>query len=103
MTGGVKHDQGKPPVSLISVSAILEEARVLGFGAKKYDEDNWRGGISYRRILDAVLRHVLAIADGEDQDPESGLLHAAHARCGLGFLIEYYSTHPEMDDRHTSE
>lgn len=97
---GNKFDQGKPRIELIPRSALLEEAAVLTFGAQKYDDDNWRGGMAWRRLIGAALRHTLAFADGEDLDPESGLSHLAHARCCLGFLIEYTSTHTELDDRY---
>lgn len=85
----MKFDSGKPPISLIPRSAIEAEARVLGFGAEKYGRDNWRKGMSWSRVVDAIQRHALAIADGELTDPESGEPHAAHIRAGCGFLIEY--------------
>lgn len=101
--GGVKHDTGKAPVSLIPRSAIQAEAEVLAFGARKYAAHNWRGGMKWSRLIDATLRHVMAFNDGEDVDPESGLSHLAHARTNLGFLIEYLQSHPELDDRYKRE
>ena len=98
--GGTKYDNGKPPIGLIPRSAIEEEALVLAFGAEVYGADNWRGGFAWRRLIDAALRHVFAIADGEDYDPDSGLLHAAHARCMLGFLIEHIKGGLGTDDRY---
>ena len=97
-----KHDLGKAPLSLIPVSALLEEAAVMGYGEKKYGRDNWRNGMHWSRALDAAQRHILAFQDGEDFDPETGLHHLAHARCNMAFLIEYALTHPELDDRHKS-
>ena len=102
-TDAKKFDTNKAPISLIPTSAILEEAKVLAFGAEKYDKHNWRNGLEFSRVIDAALRHTLALTEGEDIDPESGLLHAAHARCCLAFLIEYYNTHPELDDRYKNE
>lgn len=100
---GTKYDSGKPPLSLIPRSAIEAEGRVLAFGAKKYAPDNWRKGFAWRRLIDAALRHVYAVADGEDRDPETGELHAAHARCMLGFLIEHQVSGLGVDDRHTAK
>ncbi len=100
LTEGVKHDQGKPPISLINRRALEEEARVMAFGATKYAAHNWRKGILASRLLDAALRHILAYADGENVDPETGLSHLAHARCCLAFQIELEHTHPNLDDRH---
>lgn len=98
-TAGVKFDAGKPPLSLIPKSALDQEALVLGFGAAKYGRNNWRKGIAWSRLIDATLRHITAFNEGEDFDPETGLSHLAHARCGLAFLIEYSETHKELDDR----
>lgn len=93
---GVKHDQGKPQLSLIPRSALIAEAHVMGFGAEKYGRDNWKHGLHYTRLIDAALRHILAYNDGEDNDPETGLSHLAHARCCLGMLID---TPGQWDDR----
>lgn len=97
---GVKNDTGKPPVSLIYPPAVLEEARVMGFGAQKYAAHNWRKGMAHTRLSDAAMRHVLAWVSGEDLDPESGLSHLAHARCCLGILMGLIDLHPELDDRY---
>lgn len=101
ISGAAKHDDGKPPLGMIPRSALIEEAYVMGFGAEKYDRDNWRKGMAWSRLIDASFRHLAAFNDGEDFDPETGLHHLAHARCCMAFLIEYMTTHPELDDRHT--
>jgi hypothetical protein len=96
---GRKNDTGKARIGLISDFALWQEARVMTFGAQKYAAHNWRGGISWSRLIDACLRHIHAFNSGEDMDPETGLSHLAHARCCLGFLLEYTQTHKELDDR----
>jgi hypothetical protein len=97
---GLKHDQGKAPMSLIDRHALEQIASVLGFGAQKYAAHNWRGGIAYSRLLDAAMRHLYAFADGEDLDPESGLPHVAHAGCCIVFLLGMMNARPDMDDRY---
>lgn len=101
--GGVKYDNGKPRLGLIPRSALEAEATVLGFGADKYGVYNWRKGMDWMRLVDAALRHIYAFADGETFDPESGEHHLAHARCCLGFLIEYSQSHPEGDNRYANQ
>lgn len=96
---GIKHDAGKPPMSLLDRHALEAIAAVLGFGAQKYAAHNWRGGLAYSRLLDAALRHLYAFADGEDNDPESGLSHVAHAGCCIVFLLGMIEHMPELDDR----
>jgi hypothetical protein len=100
-----KDDQGKPPLSLIPRTALWAEARVMAHGADKYGRDNWRGGMSWSRLIDAALRHITAFADGEDIDNGeggTGESHLANARCCLAFLIEYMEYELGEDDRHTT-
>lgn len=96
---GIKHDAGKPSISLIPVEAILEEAKVFDFGAKKYTKHNFRLGMDHSRVLDAAMRHILAIINGEDIDPESGLPHFAHARACLGMYAYFKINNVGLDDR----
>lgn len=98
--GGRKDDDGKPPISLIPRSAVLAEAEVLAYGAKKYNAHNWRKGMRWSRPGDAALRHLLAWLDGEDVDQESGLPHLAHVRANAGFLLDYAQTGAGEDDRY---
>lgn len=100
---GIKHDQGKVQAELLSPTAMLEIAKVMSFGAGKYGPHNWRGGIAWSRVLGASLRHIFAYLSGEDKDPETGLSHLAHAGCCIMFLLEYETTHKELDDRYKNE
>jgi Domain of unknown function (DUF5664) len=99
MAGGMKHDQDKPQMELISSTWIEGVAAVLTFGAKKYAAHNWRKGIAQSRLLGATLRHLFAYSRGEDLDPETGLCHLYHASCCIMFASELRITHPELDDR----
>lgn len=97
---GIKYDQEKPDLSLLSPIALVKIAEVMTFGKKKYGSHNWRGGIAWSRVVAASLRHVLAWLGGQDKDPETGLSHLAHAGCCIMFLLEFEITKPELDDRH---
>lgn len=101
-THGTKHDKSKAPMSLIPQSALYEVAEVFGFGAKKYGPHNWRGGLEWSRLSDALLRHVNAWIDGEELDPESGKSHLAHAACNLLMLLESQQKQLGEDDRYKS-
>jgi hypothetical protein len=57
---GTKHDRGKLPMHLLSTRAMKGTAAVLRFGANKYGDRNWEGGIKYSRIYGALLRHITA-------------------------------------------
>lgn len=97
---GLKYDTGKPPLDLLSTVALLETAKVMDFGKRKYNAHNWRNGLEWSRVLGAALRHLTAFNAGEDLDPETGLSHLAHASCCVMFLLEYQVTHKELDDRY---
>lgn len=100
MSEGLKYDGDKPPLGLLSTTALWDTASVLGYGRKKYAAHNWRKGIEWQRCIDAAMRHLTAFNAGEDIDPESGLPHLAHAACEVMFLQEFAYTHPELDDRY---
>jgi len=86
---GQKHDSAKPRMDLIPPLMEMEVARVLTFGAEKYSANNWRQVPDLQqRYIAAAKRHINAIQQGEEIDPESGLRHAAHAVCCLMFIGE---------------
>lgn len=100
---GIKFDDGKPLMSLLDSNALTEMAKVLSFGAEKYDRHNWRKGITYSRLIDAALRHMIAFNGGEDLDPESNLSHVAHASCCLMFLLWMIENRCDLDDRYDDD
>ena len=77
-TGG---QRGQKPAQLgaLAALALLEVGKVAGFGATKYSTFNFVRGYAWRLSLDANVRHLLEFWNGEDRDPEFGLLHTAHA------------------------
>lgn len=86
---GIKYDNDKPEYGLLPPFALEETVKVLTFGAKKYDRDNWRKlDDLHNRYFNAAQRHLWAIKRGETHDPETGMHHAAHAMCCLLFLLE---------------
>lgn len=98
-TTGVKYDGEKPDMSLLSSVAIFKVAEIMTFGKKKYSANNWRGGITYSRLLAAALRHIFLYLGGESKDPETGKSHLAHAMCCLMMILEFEDTRPDLDDR----
>lgn len=101
-TGGRK---GQKPerFDLIPMDALEEVARVYGWGARKYADDNWLRGYKWRLSLGALLRHVARFMVGEDRDPESGLLHVAHAAWHCLTLATFIMRSLGTDDRGTSK
>lgn len=97
---GRKDDQDKLPMHLIDVDALEGMVRVLQFGMNKYSANNWKGGISYTRLIGAALRHTFAILRGQDLDPESGEPHVDHLQCCAHFLSFMMKNRKDLDDRY---
>lgn len=102
VTGGVKDNRGKSRVDLIPSAPLVGVGHVLAFGAQKYKPHNWRLGLRWSDTLGSIWRHLLAFADGEDIDPETGLPHIDQALCQNLFLSEYYHKGTGIDDRWSS-
>lgn len=100
LTGGTKHDTGKPQLSLIPVTALESEAKVFAYGKAKYGLNNYKKGFTYSRLIDAALRHIHAFNSGESDDPETHESHLAHARCCLAILIDTIALGTATDDRY---
>jgi len=62
---------------------------------------NWRKGFAWTRLIAAAFRHLKAILQGEDFDPESGELHACHLLCMVAFLASHQILKLGIDDRYT--
>lgn len=77
-TGGMKGVKDEA-LDQIPVVALRELGRVFAFGEKKYERDNWKKGYEYSKNYAAALRHMTSWWQGENDDPESGLSHLAHA------------------------
>mgnify|MGYP003661557644 CR=1 FL=1 len=84
-----KKDLGKRLWHLLPFDALRPVVDVFKHGADKYEPDNWKkqGVGTPKRYFDATMRHILAWADGEKDDPESGHSHLAHAICCLLIIL----------------
>lgn len=102
--GGIKYDGGKAPIFRGAVSyfprAIEAVASVSAFGASKYAWKGWESvDDGYNRYSDAMVRHLAYEGKGEVLDPDSGLLHAAHAAWNALARLELLIKERENDDR----
>ena len=101
---GKKFDSEKPKMYLLPPKATVEVAKVLTFGAAKYDEDNWRHlEDAQNRYSGGALRHIFSHLDGELQDPETNLSHLAHAICCLMFKLELELENHGESEEHKEE
>lgn len=88
----MKYDADKPRMDLLLSGcplALEAVSSILTFGAKKYAAHSWQSvERGEERYLAALLRHLTAHAKGEQNDPESGMSHLAHAACNAMFILE---------------
>jgi hypothetical protein len=79
---GAKLDAGKNRLGLVLggfTRALQEVGKVGTFGAAKYTDNGWVSVPNGQtRYTDAMFRHLLKEAEGEANDPDSKLKHAAH-------------------------
>ena len=98
-----KKDLGlqKTPLQLLPPEAMRASAVVLGLGAKKYGEWNWRQtqGVETMTYVGAIRRHLDAVVDGEDLDPESGESHIAHIVASGMILLDAKFHNKLIDNR----
>jgi uncharacterized HAD superfamily protein len=99
MAEGKKYDTGKRRYDLIPALPLKDLADVYTFGATKYEDDNWRQGLKWTRIIGAMERHLQKFKNGQDVDEESLQYHLAHVAWGAFTLLEYSRTKVEFDDR----
>ena len=89
---GRKDDGGKLRMDLLFTDmplALQEVVDVLTQGANKYAPGNWQHVPDpERRYLAAGLRHELALANGQEADPETDCHHLAHVICCNLFRLE---------------
>lgn len=91
----LRYNQGKPRWSLVHFNSLEPMVKVLMYGADKYAVDNWKKGLDRREILDSMMRHLGALMDGQEVDPESGEYHIGHIMCNCMFY-SYFNIPGEM-------
>ena len=96
---GLRYNKGKNRFDLVHPWSHEQMVKVLTIGAEKYADRNWEKGMTWSNVIASLKRHLNAIESGEDYDPESGELHAAHIACNAHFLTAYYKIYPQGDDR----
>ena len=88
ITDGLKHDGGKPRLSLVPAEAIEAIGIVMTHGAEKYGEASYRQ-VAPERYRDALMRHICKwLRDPHGFDEDSGLPHLWHIITNAAFLCE---------------
>lgn len=90
----------KPQLQLIPPVLNTETAKALVLGAAKYGPWNWRENrVELMTYLGAMKRHIDAVIDGQDIDPESGASHLGHVAAGCGIVLDAQKNGTLIDNR----
>lgn len=94
---------------LIPSGPLTQLAEMYGHGAKKYAARNWERGYDWSLSYAALQRHAVAFwggedaipqtPEGEDDDPTAGVNHLVAVAWHAFAMLEWMTTHPELDDR----
>lgn len=79
-------ETGKGRYDLLPRSILKRDAQLYERGAAKYGDNNWKKGIPTSRFLSSAMRHLMQLANGEDDED-----HGAAVRfnvAGIMFVRE---------------
>ncbi len=100
-----KYKKGKTEWDLLDFEFLQEFNRGMEFGAylkkpKAYGKNSWRKGVLLLDVINAIIRHTVALLFGKKIAEDSKVHHAAHIACNamMFWWIEKYK--PEFDNRY---
>jgi len=95
----LRYNQGKPQWSMVHFRSLEPMVKVLMYGANKYARDNWKKGLNRQEILDSMQRHLAALIDGQEIDPESQEHHIGHIMCNCLFYSYFNIVGGELSSK----
>lgn len=99
----------KDLIHLVPPEAIRGISKAMKYGAREakradgtlgYGDYNWRfTKVRLTVYLDAIMRHTMALIDGQDLDPDSGLAHEYHIGANIAIIADAKKYNCLIDDR----
>ena len=90
----------KPQLWLVPSSGTIHCAMAMKNGADKYGAYNWRDNpVRMSIYIDAAMRHLYQLLDGEDVAQDSGVHHAGHAMACMAIILDAIEHGNIIDDR----
>ncbi len=91
----------KAPLRLVPPALVIETAKAMAEGARKYGPYNWRTDNPVRMsiYLEALERHLQAFRDGENNAIDSGVSHLSHMAACLAIIMDAWPIGQLVDDR----
>lgn len=95
--------ESKCPLHLVPPALSIGVAEAMKNGADKYGAYNFRDSkIAASVYMGAILRHLYAWWDGEDNAQDSGIHHLKHLGASVGLMLDAMAKGTFDDDRPTS-
>jgi len=92
----LRYNEGKIDWTLLDWESVKPLADGMTYGATKYSRDNWKQKCDDpKQHIQSAFRHLIAIASGEEIDPESGVRHSGLVMCNM--MMYNYHTKPKRD------
>lgn len=92
----------KCPLHLVPPALSIGVAEALKNGADKYGAYNFRdSGIAGSVYIGAMLRHLYAYMDGEDNAQDSNIHHLKHVGASIALMLDSMAKGTFVDDRPT--
>lgn len=88
----LRYNEGKTRWSLVHFPSLEPMVKVLEYGCKKYEAENWKKPMDKKQILNSMMRHLVRLMEDEELDSESNLKHIGHILCNAMF----YSYHSSL-------
>ena len=98
--GASKNDSAKIDLSLVPKEAIEAAAKALQVGEKKYGRYNYYKGHKASQLVAAMMRHLTAWMDGEENDPTDGQPHLGSVIAGAAMILKQQKLNTLKDDRY---
>jgi len=95
----LRYNEGKPQWGLVHYKSLEPMIRVLEFGSKKYAPNNWMKKMDRTKILESTQRHLAALMDGEEIDPETGISHIGNLMCNAMFYSYHFVINKENEPK----
>lgn len=80
----LRYNEGKLDWTLLDWPSLEPAVRVMTFGATKYARENWKLPCDDpRQHIQSAIRHLFAMSQGQEADPESWERHSGHVICNM--------------------
>lgn len=75
----LRFNDGKLDWTLLDFESLVPMVEGMTYGATKYARNNWKNTCDDpMQHIQSAFRHLIAIANGEEFDKESGVRHTGH-------------------------